>query len=398
MATVKVKFRLSKVEGEKGVIFYQVTHGRKTMQISSNLHLYPYEWESGYGCLIEPVKDRMKLQKQIEDDVALLHRIIRELDLTDVCYDVADVVAKFRRKNHQITFLDFMRQQIDSLRKAYRHGTALNYERALCSFSTFLQEEDIHFSMMTTSLVESYNMWLIRRGIMRNSISFYMRILRAVFNKAIRCHLTEGPHPFQNVYTGIDRTRKRAISESLITQLYKLKLSDGSNLALARDIFIFSYCMRGMAFVDIAFLKKSNIHGEEICYSRRKTGQILCIKVEKNIRKIIEKYSLEERDYIFPIISSSDPQEAYKQYRQELNNQNRRLKDLSKMLSVDCHITSYTSRHSWATAARNHNVPISVISAGLGHTSEQTTQIYLTMLENSVIDQANKEIIEALMK
>lgn len=79
-----------------------------------------------------------------------------------------------------------------------------------------------------------------------------------------------------------------------------------------------------------------------------------------------------------------------------MNNHNRRLKELSVMLSAGGRLTSYVARHSWATAARNHNVPISVISAGLGHTSEQTTQIYLTMLENSVIDEANKGIIDSL--
>lgn len=396
MATVKVKLRLSSVECKKGTIFYQVTHARKTMQITTNMHLHPYEWDSDGERLIVSVRNRTMLQNRIDSDVTLLRRIIKELDRTCIGYAVTDIVGKFRQTNRQTTFFAFMRQQIKSLSNANRFGTANNYEKALCSFSTFLQGEDIHFSMMTETLVENYNAWLIRRGIVRNSISFYMRILRAVFNKAVRQRLVEGSHPFQNVYTGIARTRKRAISESIIAQFYKLDLREGSNLALARDIFIFSYCTRGMAFVDIAYLKKSNIQGGAICYSRRKTGQVLCIKIEENIRKIIEKYSSGEREYVFPIISSEDAKEAYKQYRQELNNQNRRLKELSTMLPADCHLTSYTSRHSWATAARNHNVPISVISAGLGHTSEQTTQIYLTMLENSVIDEANKEIIREL--
>lgn len=77
---------------------------------------------------------------------------------------------------------------------------------------------------------------------------------------------------------------------------------------------------------------------------------------------------------------------------------NRLLGKLSEMLDCKCKLTSYTSRHSWATAARNHNVPISVISQGMGHTSEQTTQIYLTTLENSVIDNANKGIIMSLLE
>ena len=91
-----------------------------------------------------------------------------------------------------------------------------------------------------------------------------------------------------------------------------------------------------------------------------------------------------------------DLHEAYKQYKFALNTHNRLLGKLSELVNCDCKITSYTSRHSWATAARNHNVPISVISQGMGHTSLLTTQIYLSMLENSVIDDANKEIIECI--
>ena len=132
-----------------------------------------------------------------------------------------------------------------------------------------------------------------------------------------------------------------------------------------------------MAFVDIAYLKKENIQNGVICYARRKTGQLLSVRIEPSIQRIIE---------------------AYEEYQVAINNHNRLLRRLSKMLPAGCKLTSYTSRHSWATAARNHNVPISVISQGMGHTSEQTTQIYLTMLENSVIDDANQGLIRSLFE
>ena len=88
--------------------------------------------------------------------------------------------------------------------------------------------------------------------------------------------------------------------------------------------------------------------------------------------------------------------QAYAQYQVALNYYNRLLKKLSKRLKLEQGLSSYTSRHSWATAARNHNVPLPVISAGMGHTSERTTQIYLMMLENSVIDRANHGIVASL--
>ena len=202
---------------------------------------------------------------------------------------------------------------------------------------------------------------------------------------------------FTEVYTGIDRTRKRAVSESIIAQLHRLELEAGTPLALCRDMFIFSYCTRGMAFVDIAYLKRANLQNGMICYARRKTGQLLSVRIEPSIQRIIDRYADTESPYVFPILSSLDANEAYEQYQVALNTHNRLLGRLSDMLECGCKLTSYTSRHSWATAARNHNVPISVISQGMGHTSEQTTQIYLTLLENSVIDEANKGIIGDLL-
>lgn len=157
------------------------------------------------------------------------------------------------------------------MRNANRFGTALNYEKTMNNFAEFLDGKKIPFSAMTEQLISDYNAFLVQRGLVRNSISFYMRIMRAVYNKAVRQKLVEQTYPFSDVYTGIDRTRKRALSESVIPQLYKLKLSEGSTLALARDIFIFSYCTHGMAFVDIAYLKKDNIQNGMICYARRKS-------------------------------------------------------------------------------------------------------------------------------
>lgn len=153
---------------------------------------------------------------------------------------------------------------------------------------------------------------------------------------------------------------------------------------------------RGMSFVDMAYLKCGNIRDGRIRYVRRKTGQELVIRMEPDIQTIIERYADEARPYVFPIIRDNDPQEAYKEYRRASTYYNRLLKRLCPLAGIQQGLSFYAARHSWATAARNHQVPLSVISAGMGHTSERTTQIYLTMLENSLIDTANKEILEAL--
>ena len=398
MATIKVKLRPSSVVGRAGTIYYQVSHHRATKQITTNIRLQPDEWDAIGEQVVVNVADKSIIQNRIDSDTALLRRIVKDLDSGRATYSVGDITKRYKSLECHVLVLDFMQNQIRLMRNANRLGTALNYEKTMKNFAEFLGGVNLPFSAMTEQLIADYNAFLVQRGMVRNSISFYMRIMRAVYNKAARQKLVEQSHPFTEVYTGIDRTRKRAVSESVISQLYKLKLAEETPLALARDIFIFSYCTRGMAFVDIAYLKKENIQNGAICYARRKTGQLLSIRIEPSIQRIIDRYSSALSPYVFPILTSTDTKEAYEEYQAAINNYNRLLRRLSKMLPAGCKLTSYTSRHSWATAARNHNVPISVISAGMGHTSEQTTQIYLTILENSVIDDANKKLITSLLE
>ena len=398
MATIKVKLRPSSVVGRAGTIYYQVTHRRATQQITTNIRLQSDEWDAIGEQVVISVADKSIIQNRINSDIALLKRIVKDLDNSGITYFVGDIVKRFRSPECHVLVLDFMQNQIRLMRNANRLGTALNYEKTMKNFAEFLGGVNLPFSAMTEQLIADYNAFLVQRGMVRNSISFYMRIMRAVYNKAVRHKFVEQSHPFTEVYTGIDRTRKRAVSESVISQLYKLKLTEDTPLALARDIFIFSYCTRGMAFVDIAYLKKENIQNGVICYARRKTGQLLSVRIEPSIQRIIDRYSSALSPYVFPILTSTDTKEAYEEYQVAINNHNRQLRRLSKMLPAGCKLTSYTSRHSWATAARNHNVPISVISAGMGHNSEQTTQIYLTMLENSVIDDANQGIVMSLFE
>ena len=396
MATVKVKLRPSSVDGKSGVIYYQITHNRRTQHITTKLRVHPTEWDADECEMVISAPSRSMIQNRIDSDVVLLRRIITDLDGSGMDYSVEDVISRYKSPQSHILVLDYMRTQIEQLRATNRLGTAKNYEKTMCSFSEFLGDVKLPLSAMTQQVVTDYNSFLIKRGLVRNSVSFYMRVLRAIYNKAVRQKLIEQQHPFTEVYTGIDRTRKRAVSESIIVQLHRLELKNGTQLALCRDMFIFSYCTRGMAFVDIAYLKKSNLQNGMICYARRKTGQLLSVRIEPSIQRIIDRYADLDSPYVFPILSSLDANKAYEQYQVALNTHNRLLGRLSEMLGCGCKLTSYTSRHSWATAARNHNVPISVISQGMGHTSEQTTQIYLTMLENSVIDDANKGIIECL--
>ena len=79
----------------------------------------------------------------------------------------------------------------------------------------------------------------------------------------------------------------------------------------------------------------------------------------------------------------------YRQYRRALERVNRNLKEVARMAGIDAPLSTYVSRHSWASQAKASRAPIAVISESLGHTSEKTTQIYLKEFDQSVVDRVN---------
>ena len=404
MATVKVKFRKSSVEGKAGTIYYQLCHKQSNRQITTRMRVLPHWWDAEKETFIAEADNNglsAHYQQQIEKDLLCIRRILCEWDGAGRDYTLADVIDRFRTLNQTgDTVLSCMATLIDELKTDGQWGNARNLQRALNSFSDFLGGLDRPLKQVDERLVMEYEQWLRTRKVSKNSSSFYMRTLRSAYNKVISRNQMEQTFPFRNVYTGVERTRKRAVPEAIMVRLQKLDLTHSAPLAFSRDMFIFSYCTRGMAFVDIAYLKKEDVSGGILSYVRHKTGQRLTVRIEPLIEDIIERYKpfVRNSPYLFPIITSNDPEEAFRQYQTALGYHNRKLKKLGKLTGENLHLSSYTARHSWATVARKHNVPLSVISAGMGHTSEKTTLIYLDSVENSLIDKANDEILEALCR
>ena len=248
---------------------------------------------------------------------------------------------------------------------------------------------------ITGEVIENYEAWNRQRGVTANTISFYMRILRAVYNRAVEQEIIENRNPFRRVYTGVDKTVKRALPLKEISRIKSMDLSLSPELDFARDMFILSFMLRGMSFIDMAFLKKSNLKNGAVTYRRKKTGQQLVIEWTAEMQLILDKYPENGTDYLLPIIRNPGTNERWI-YHKVGYNINHNLKTIAKMLGISISLTLYVARHSWASAAKTKGVPISVISEGMGHDSELTTQIYLASLDTSVVDKANSLILKSL--
>ncbi len=401
MATVHVKLRQSVVEGKPGTLFFVLSHRGNTKQIKTTCKLFPHEWDPIAQQVLLPENERSTYIRQVR---AYLEESLTHLRLFILSYSSEEpdflqkIADHFNGKSCALRLFPFIEELQKQLEQNRQIKTAMSYHYAMRSFKTFREGRDIELTAIDSNIMSEYEYWLKRKNVTLNSISFYMRILRAIYNKAVSQELIFQRDPFKNVYTGIEKTRKRAIDENIILKLKKLDLKQ-SNLIFTRDLFLLSFYTRGMSFVDMAYLRQKDIRNGIIGYKRRKTGQRLSIKLEPCMQRILDKYTphvSSEVDYVLPIISSSDPLTAFKQYRNALSYYNRSLKTLSHLLGLHQSLSSYVSRHSWATIAYKRHIPLSVISEGMGHYSEMTTKIYLASLDQTLLDRANRMVLKGL--
>ena len=400
MASIKVKFRPSTVAGQEGTIYYQIIHERRVRQLLSDYKIFPSEWDDHRSMVIIARQgDRkstiLSICERIRQDIERFTKIDRKLYSIGLIYTVDDVIDEFNRYVHEYSLFNFMESIIAKLIQNGRLRTSETYRAALSSFRKFREDEDIMLDCLTSEIMEAYEAWHKGRGVVPNTISFYNRILRAVYNRAVEGDIIENRNPFRHVYTGVDKTVKRALPLTVIRKIKVLDLSLYPSLDFARDMFLMSFYLRGMSFIDMAFLRKSDLKNGYITYRRRKTGQQLIIEWAKEMQIILDKYPENASGYLLPIIRNPSANERCA-YRNIGYNINHNLKIIAGMVGVTIPMTLYVARHSWASVAKAKGMPLSVISEGLGHDSEATTQIYLANLDSSVVDKANSIILKSL--
>lgn len=402
MVTVKIKFRASSVVKNEGTLYFKVIYGRVARQINTGLRLFPYEWDARRDVTIQSKSNPYErnaylaaLDVSVKTEEDRIKSVIELLQKSRTKFSVDDIVKHYSALSKQGGFISYARNYIIHLAKSGRRSAVEKMKAALNSFMQFHGDDEVPFESINTDLMEEYEGWLKNRGVCMNTISFYMRTLRIAYNLAVERGLALQQNPFKYVYTGIDKTVKRAVPLRAIRLIRSLDLSMQPQKDFARDIFLFSFYTRGMSFVDMAYLKKKNLQNGILVYRRHKTNQQLIIKWEKPMQEIINKYDISDSPYLLPIINCNGKDER-QQCHNALHLVNRQLKKIGGDIGLAIPLTTYVARHSWASIAHSKNIPIATISEALGHDSEKTTRIYLATLDTSAVDKANRQILKML--
>jgi len=422
MASMNLVFRPSTKPGRHpGSLSLRLIHNRDVKTITlAGCRVYNDEWDKQSQTIIYPEDSprRAAYLEEVETRIGYESDLVGGFILAQEKqgrYTLDDLLALYRRKTDEGTLLGYTESLAEAMEKRGQYRTAAAYRTVTRGLVKYNNGEDVPLKHINACLMKDFEIHLKDNGRLPNTISYYMRNLRAIYNKAVtdkKIVKRRDENPFAGVYTGTTKTMKRALSLDEVQQLHAIDFAalfedkkagsreydTAENLSRSWRYFSFCIYARGMSFVDMAYLRKDSIRSGFIRYVRKKTGQQIEFKVTGAIQEIIDSFAGETTGspYIFPIIRDNGLA-AYRQYEAALRCQNNRLKKLASLAGIKP-ISTHVARHTWASVGKLKNLPDRVISECLGHTSEKTTRIYLASLDNSVLDAANDTVISAILR
>lgn len=394
--SVKVKRRKSVYEDRRMPLYVQIIYKRKVRKVSLLQKLSAEEWDEEKSRVSVPENATLRrkeelsiLQEQLDNMDVFLYKEKERLEERSML-GIEAMAASCAEYFRAWSLSAYMQKVVEEIMGNGKVETARHYQSTLNAFMRFREKKELPLKNLNEVVLKSFETYLFNRGLSGNTVSFYLRNLRAVWNRAVKDGLVKSrPSLFKNVYLRVEKTRKRAVQENIIRNLETLSLGKEEGLILARDLFLFCYYARGMTFVDLAFLKQENLRNGKIVYNRRKTGQELSVRLLPVMKKLIDRYHNPESDFLFPILKGENP--TFHDYESAIRLQNKRLKKLGKLLGVS--FSTYVARHTWASVAKQKGISDELISESMGHTSVKTTRIYIKLLDTTRLDHANEIVI-----
>jgi len=398
MASIKTVLYLQKTLKDKThPIMLQIIHDRKVRKIALGYSVEPEFWDDVKGRVNNKHQNSKSLNSLISQKIGDAEKEKIRLEAEQSTFSIDELLNRIKKTKPKTSFIEYTENLVAEMMKARKIGNANIYQYALNFVKSSSNKPDILFTEIDFHFLKSLEtLHFSRKGNTVNGLSVYMRTIRAIFNRAIHDGIIDQKYyPFSEYKIKSNKTMKRAISKDDLSKIKDIELIEGTEIWHARSYFLFSFYMIGMSWVDLANLKVSNINGDRIYYKRAKTGKEYSIKINENISDILSYYCERKKpdDFIFPIIKRQGVLiERYKDIKNALKTYNKYLKEIALKTGITSNMTSYVSRHSWASIANFSGVPIGIIKEGMGHDDIKTTQTYLADFNYSDIDKANELI------
>lgn len=396
------KHRLS-VKGEIPLSI-RLTQNKKRKYIRIGISLKPEYWDEIKSKVKHQCPNFEYIDNIITEKLSKYQKQILEFQSIGKDYSLNQLIDAVDKPLRNISVSEYLESIIQRLMKEDSVGNATHYQALYNSLEKFSKINQLQFVDIDVAFLNKYETHLRSIGNKGNTISIKMRTLKAVYNRAVKDNIIKQDYyPFNdyNVSKLKDITPKRSISKEDIQKVIDLDVNiitkrPQSLIQFSKDLFLFSYLGCGINMVDMAYLKKGNLFNNRVLYKRHKTGKQISFLLHPYAKEIMEKYGSNASDYIFPILDDTVHTTAEQQFRRIKKITyvaNKNLKKIGEAIGLQIPLTTYVSRHSFATILKRSGVNVAIISEALGHSDLKTTQIYLDTFENSQIDEAMKNLL-----
>lgn len=403
--TIEVLLYRSKIlkNGEHPIML-RVTQIKARKYISLGISCKPKWWDFKKNRPKNNHPDKEYINLLIDRKKSEYHNKNLDLKVDDKIMTPIQMVESVEKKIKKITVFDFFEEQIKLKIKERKTGSANTYKDCLRVLKIFTDEKDFFFSGIDKHFLVKMESSFREKNYSESTMSIYFRTLRIIYNKAIDAKCAkQNDYPFQDykISRFKPKPHKRAITKEDIYKIIALDIPEKSTKFEARQIFIFSFYCQGMNFIDIAFLKWSNLeNNNRLIYVRKKTNQEIRLTLLDPAKEIIEYYrpqtSENTDNYIFAILNNKKhitPTQINDRLHKVLTRVNKDMKEIGKEVSINVPLTTYVARHTFATALKRSGVSTALISELMGHQSESITQTYLNSFEDKVKEEAMKNLL-----
>jgi integrase/recombinase XerD len=403
MVTIKVFLDKRKIKKDNTFpVCLRIYHNGTSTTRSARIDVLESQWDDVKKLVKKNHPTALAYNRLLTKQIADLQSTLLLADDQKVNEYLKPVKVKQIPVDVKKTVFEFTNELIAELRLDNKIGNAWVYESTLNALRKFHPDINLYFEQIDFHFLDKYNKHLMRSGVKHNTAFFYMRTLRAFYNKAIKHKIVDrNLYPFHDISLKAEKTKKRAIDKLLIKEILDLELEVGSSIWHVRNWFMLSFYLMGISFVDLALLSSDNIKDGRISYKRQKTGKHYDIKLLPQAVALIDLYQKQPYGFILPIINrrTKNDEERLRLIKDRTRLANKYLKRMANLIETDEIVTTYTSRHSWATICKKMGFSIEIIAECLGHEyGNKTTAVYLDSFDQDVLDNANAVVADSLNK
>ena len=396
--TISVVCYKSKVlKNNESPLMLRICKDGKRKYESIGISILPSLWDFKQNKPTRKCPNKEYIERLIAEKVKVYTDKVIEFKSQEKEFTATSLMEKVNKPVKRKTVQEVFNQYIQELESANRLRYADMYKCTMHSLIKFNKHLDIPFSDMDTIWLKRYEVWLQSQGLAINTLGTRFRHLRVIYNFAIEEKIVKSEYyPFNSFKVSklSQTTAKRSIQKGEILSVLNYQGQTPLE-CLAIDLFTFSYLAAGINFGDIARLTKDNILENRLIYIRKKTQKQIKVLLQEQAIKLIQKYSMPDNPYLFPILSSFHKTEQQKVNRihKIIAKVNKSLKEIGERLNIPIDLTTYVARHSFATVLKRSGVNTSLICEALGHSSERVTQIYLDSFGNDQMEDAMKNLL-----